>query len=343
MTQADAANPTASSAMPYQLVFLQGISPDKAAHLGNRVVSFALDSPDIEAALDIIRDPDLNTSDTKTTALFVTAGDISNALVAYSATVGFAGRFLDVAAYPALERLSVLVATGRRIAREAEAGLAGTRPQRIDRLRIAPTAEPDTTTIVYNTDDPLQVIDIHTAKRIRFARRVEVVPPDDMASAFRLFAAVAGLRSTVRADDRLPSLVVAGSDAGQDTVVDLEALRSEARKLRHHLKLPDLAQLVEAPSDDPIHLRIAAARELPMAPVLIALGSQQAPTGDYWRCPRPARHANGDKNPSMKVADNRVRCFVCDAEWVDPVALTMSVEHMAPTEAATLVAQANAH
>ncbi len=321
-----------SGESPYQLVFLHGLNADAATQIESRVVEVALTSPDYQEALSSLQNSALAPADTKTTALYMTSGPADVSVTMYAALVGYSGRYIDVAVYPSIDRIAPLVATGRKIARSAEASVSEETPIRFDRVVIAPFEDSEYETVIYDVEDPLSSLDLTAATKIRFARRVAIVLPDSVSTSFRLFAAIAGMRSTKNRPDRMPDILLADR-----TLVELETLRKDARALRHQLQLPTSEQLVARVEPDLINELLTQARVHPVEPVLRALGSVQGEDPDYWRCPRPERHLNGDKNPSTRVTDGKVRCFVCDAEWVDPVALVMSIAKISPSEAAAFV------
>lgn len=314
---------------PYQLIFYHGVELPASTPKGARLIPLLFSDASPESALNALKAADLEAADTKTTAIFISVGDIPSALVAYAAVTGFVGRFLDISAGKRIEPLSAVVASSRRIARQAD-GRRDETP-RLDCMLVSPTASDELPTIVFDPSDPLAVFGPPAAAAVRFARQVVLTPPTETHSALRLLAALAGLRSTTRVQDRFPNLQVA------DAVVDLEDVRRSGQILRNQLSLPSAEQLVEARPLSNQQKLLLSARQVAMAPVLEALGSTQSEDGQFYRCPRPQNHANGDRNPSMRIKEGKVRCFVCDPEWVDPLQLVLSSRGLAPVEAARWV------
>lgn len=314
---------------PYQLVFFHGVAEPAAAPPGSRLIPLIFNEPNAELAVSTLAANDLASADSKTTAIFVSQGDVASALVGYAAVIGFLGRFIDISAGHSIEQLSPTLAVGRRLARQADS--RRDEVERFDRVVVAPAPINDEPTLIYDPADPLPAFDMNAASVLRFARRVTLVPPADMHTALRVLAAVAGMRSTTKVSDRLPDVFIGTG------LVDLEQTRKSARVLRNKLSAPGPEQIAKKAKPSPAASFIFKARSMPMEPVLELLGSELSESGEFWRCPRPQNHANGDRNPSMKVTDGKIRCFVCDAEWMDPLQLVLSVMGLAPLEAARYI------
>jgi hypothetical protein len=143
-----------------------------------------------------------------------------------------------------------------------------------------------------------------------------------------LVAAVAGLAG--RRGDRLPVLVAAGSEP-----VDLAAVRTAGAQTRARSRGEAHHTLVPFVDVDERSARLVAAAAVDPEFVLAALG---CPTdGSLWSCPRPLSHTHGDATPSMRVSEGKVRCFVDDAEWVDPLRLVAVSCGLTADDAADLI------
>ncbi len=113
---------------------------------------------------------------------------------------------------------------------------------------------------------------------------------------------------------------------------DLEGFRRAASAVRREVRL-DVRDTVVAEVPVPARSsRLSAAASVGMEAVLVALGSEQS--GEAWRCPRPERHTNGDRNPSAQVDGGRFMCHRCEVEPVDALRLVMDVRGVSPDEAA---------
>lgn len=332
---------------PYQLIFFHGVEAPAQAPPGARVIPILTSSADPDAVTAALSAANLSAADTKTTAIFVSRGDILSAVVAYATLTGFVGRFLDISAGQRVEQISALVAATRRTARASDSRRETA--LRLDHLFVSPAPDSTHPTIVFNPEDPLSAFDSDAATALRFARRVAFVPPAETHAALRLLAALAGMRSTTRISDRFPDLALPSAlpltDASSELVSDMEVVELEkARRagqvLRNQLSLPSADQLVDPKPLSSQRKTLIDARTAPMEPVLAMLGSELSADGAFYRCPRPQNHANGDANPSMRINENKVRCFVCDPEWVDPLSLVLSARGLAPIEAARLILSA---
>jgi len=322
-------SPELQEEFPYQLVFLCGVDV-QTAPAARKIVDITPEEENPESVLDRISEAGLTAADTKTTALLVVDGDPVQALIAFAAAAGYTGRYLDVATTEGeILRPAAVTAAARKLSQLGEDWRSANDFEPADELLVGPAAPAG---IIYDSVEPLSVAASGPeAAQIRFARRVTVDVPSSMSQAVYLVAKLAGIRATRRVSDRFPQVL-----RGEE-VIDLEGLRHSARAMRAASRFPDESELATPIKPTPVMERLAYARSLPIEPVLTALGSSSNETGEFWRCPRPTRHRNGDQNPSMRIRENRVRCFVCDSEWVDPVSLVMSVRKVGPSEAATAV------
>lgn len=115
---------------------------------------------------------------------------------------------------------------------------------------------------------------------------------------------------------------------------DLEGLRRAASSVRRDARLDVRDATVEFVAPDAHAERLSrASGAAPVDRVLLGLGSEFS--GSAWRCPRPERHNNGDRNPSAQVDEEGLfMCHRCDVEPVDALRLVMDAQGLSPDDAA---------
>lgn len=150
---------------------------------------------------------------------------------------------------------------------------------------------------------------------IRFAPNVTLLPgsPAELVSKF-VFVSALRFRRTEHFPNYLP--------APGEEEIHLDKARRAGGKLRADTR-PKVGNHLAPEADLPDRLRdMAAAGRVDIDKVMTALGAVHNTDEDRWHCPRPQRHTNGDRTPSMMMYDdNTTQCFRCDAEHVDPVRL----------------------
>ena len=324
------------SQRPFQLVLTVGDAP-RDTELADSFADVTAPAPD--AAPEAFAATGLAPSDLRSRTMFLLGAtcDLDAALGSYATAVGFASRYLDVATPD-----GVVVSSFHRAGRElADAGKA---PERADLVVVVgPTgavpadlparvlgdeADGSDVRVLSFVDGSLDHLGPDEVSELRSARRVALAASADPHAAFRELLVLSGLRSR-RNFERLPVLVRG------ELCADLDELRRRGAELRksHRGYLTSLAPTA-APTAHQAGLQEAAA--VPMAGLLEALGSECS--GELWQCPRPWSHTHGDATASMQVSeDNKVRCYVDDAEWIDPVRLVMEVCSATPDEAAELL------
>ena len=118
-------------------------------------------------------------------------------------------------------------------------------------------------------------------------------------------------------------------------LLDLEAIRKEGGKIRRSSRTDDRTELM-SPVDLTMRQRVLMeAAEVNVEETLVKLHSHRNEDTGLWRCSRPQNHRNGDANPSSHVDDNKVRCYKCDLEPLDPLRLVMETLNISPDDAAT--------
>lgn len=280
-----------------------------------------------------LRSSGLTPADFRSHVIFIAPDDAAS-LVPYAALCGFAGRRVDVYADGVVLRFSQLGRNG------AEFPDAGRPPGHLMWAQVGGVPAPEMPTVQLQPG-PHGLVTPEAASVIRYAARLRMVPPGSCRDAFAMFVLVAALRR--RADDRFPYLStgaepvpVSKEDSSQG--IDLEKVRRDAALYRQELRAGRRDAEMVPPVPMPEHdRRIAEAGAVDIQTVLRRLGSS-TDGGDLWHCPRPRRHSNGDRNPSMKTyGDNRTRCHRCDAEKIGPVRLVIDVLELTPDEAASFI------
>lgn len=273
------------------------------------------DSP-ISATL---RDSGLSPADLRSRALLCLPSSLAveSVLEIYATVCGFANRRLDVL----LDKDTLIEVQA------AESSLP-----KVD-LAIKPDVTPDLVVFGAATEGvPSVVGNIGAAEAVllHHAKRVRFVPFDNHALAVAQFIALCALRQ--RGDqERYPILAL--SDG---TERDLDEIRKHTAEMRRNHRTDDRSSIAPRAALSSYQDRLVQAASVPQQAVMLALGSS-TPGGGVWHCPRPSRHTHGDAVPSMRVEDERARCFRCDAEWVDPVRLTADVKGISFDEAAKWV------
>lgn len=201
---------------------------------------------------------------------------------------------------------------------------------------------PDALTVAVHPTEPLasrlsseELFNLKSARHLVLDRALASLP-----RIFEDLAFVSGLRAQSHAPFRLPWVKIGLADDSHLKLGEFRSAGFQATKDTWSLDAP--AELVEAGDPLPYVRGVEAARKADVRAVLRIMNSVSVETeeGERWRCVRPQNHTNGDKNPSMVIEGNKVRCFRCDPEPRDPVSLVMSVGAMTPAEAALAILEA---
>lgn len=290
---------------------------------GTAVIPLFTEGPSTEEIEEVLRVSGLTPSDLRARTLFmVDSADVVAVLSLYSFLIGFCGRRLDVAVKDEVIDASALHDAASRL---PDSG----KPEIPHEFMVA--GEQSAEFPYVDSGSELTPDDVSAVK---YARKVLLARPSDVRSAVVEFLAVSGLRFRNNSD-RLPFLATVPGEE-----VDLDSLRRAGGEMRRSIRT-DNRNSVVAPVDlTERQARWLAAASSAMPAVLERLGSVQNEDTELWRCPRPERHTNGDANPSMKVTDNMVRCFRCDAEPVDALRLVMDSRELTPDEAAAWLSSA---
>lgn len=325
---------------PYQLALIAGETVDAVEGVADSAVNItpAGDGTRAERVIEGLRRSGVTPADLRARTLLVSSMDVADTLAVYAAVVGFAGRHVDVLTAAGIAQIERITQAGRGT---ADAGKPDARHDavviggddavadsvRAELARAADERGDDAGEFSVLTLEvlPDAGADAAEAGTIRWAKRVRLVLPDALDVALTRFAYVAGLRWR-RGQERLPSLVDG---------TDLDGIRQEAGALRRSMRAAgtEITDTTEITDRQGV---LSAAAAVPIDQVLAALGS--VTDGKLWQCPRPARHTHGDATPSLRVENNKVCCYVDDAEWVDPLRLVMTALGTGPDEAADLLA-----
>lgn len=291
---------------------------DTAAEKGTaRVATVAVPRPVTDEAVCVaLSEADITPADVRSHVEMTLPADVdaSEALIIYATLTGFAGRFVTV------EVGDSTVEPIHRVTHDY------TRP---DSPHLVVTAGPA-------AEFEGQEDEVH------FARRVLMDTNQPAANAVRQFTRLAAIRARGE-QERFPDCtgasleevgagVVDGDDP--DELVSLEAARKAGFTLRGANRDTSRWELAPHAEPDGRLQDLQYAADAPIADVMRRLGSTVDESGERWHCPRPDRHTNGDRNPSMKIVEGKTRCFRCDPEWVDSLRLVMDVKGLPPDEAA---------
>lgn len=318
---------TLDSAAPestYQLCLYVGAAPELSQ---TRMVEVAPASASAEAILEALALSEITPSDLRARAAVSFDAAVSPALavLVYTAITGFAGRYLDVLVTESVIEPSALL--------RASASQHSERPSSQPSLVLVGASHAEIPSVFLDHQ-----LSTEEASSVRWSRRLRFVPASDLTAALSQFVVISALRNR-NSVERLPYLCD-GSESYDEAAptevvgIDLDALRLAALALRRTSRSGDRDTILEAlvPTERDNELQRAA--ELSIEDTLRRLGALQNPDTGLWHCPRPSRHTHGDATASMKVQNDRVRCFRCDKERLDSLRLTMDVTGLSPDEAA---------
>lgn len=319
----------------YQIVLHLGPAPQISAL---RIVDVTPAMPETgqgvaDAVVQALARAGLGPEDFRARILLAVDGtDPMTAVLAYAAAVGLTGRFVDALVEGRVVPLARLAEQRSAL---ADAGRPG---ETVEALEADDTEDGPLADLVSAGPDP------RTVSMFRYAWHVRLTVSGGPAVALVHFVTVASVRRRGTAE-RFPQLApntraAAGPDVEHDPDldVDAEALRRAGAALRRAHRLDNRREIVAPTEPTARMLRLRAAAVVPVAGVMLRLGSVLDEAGERWRCPRPQRHTNGDSNPSMvQRDDNMVRCGRCDIEPVDPLRLVMDALGMSVDEAAAWI------
>jgi hypothetical protein len=312
-------------------------SPDVTPNLpGVRGVAVHPTSTTPGGVIDAVRDSGITGPDLKVRAIVMVDPDAHpmRSVASYAALTVLAGRRLDVVCGERVLELD-------RLDRALRAAPTPPRPEEVPTCIQVGAEHPDLPS--FQIDGPALAPEALVA--LRHARHVRLVVGDNLPAAFTSFVAIAALRSRA-GQERFPLLVRGGEAPDPEPLpdgvlprgFDLDTVRAGAFELKRALRASTAASTAPRVPPTPRQQSFAAAADADIESVLAELGTT-SPDGVLWHCPRPLRHTNGDANASMKVEDNRARCFRCDAEPVDPLRLVADVLDVPADDAALWIAR----
>ena len=339
----------------YQMILTAGVQAETfdgtfdEAFAEAKTVDMSPAEPTPQAVLDRIAETELHPGDLRTRTLVVVGDDPITATLVYTALTGFAGRRLAFTQHGADSSGNAgdEPVDAAQIDRQARRTVDSGKPEHSvaqiligaahETLRTATLTDKNEPGVFAGSDDD--------AALIRHARRVRFVPDGSSSDTISQLLVIAGLRA--RDDiDRFPTLCD-GSEPfdpkhpTEDAGMCLDSLRRQALALRREQKtgIRDSIAPFEPPTSR--NLRLDEAAGMSITDTMCRLGAVQNDTTGLWHCPRPERHSNGDQNPSMKAADETVRCFRCDMEKIDSLRLTMDCLGCTADEAADWLLDTN--
>jgi hypothetical protein len=316
-------SPTTEPSKVYELAVTCTSAVDAAA-----LATTVVDAVTVDGTVDSVDAfvARLDVADLRSRVVLVVEAAGTREYMLYAALTGLAGRHVDVAFGDGVVHGSRVWNSGR------EARDAGRLADRVELCIAGPEPLDGAAFVLLRGLEDLGALGAEDVAVLRRSRSVHVTLSDDPGVGFVQLAYIAGIRR-FKDRERLPAL-----RTGDGTVVDLDELRRLGADRRRQQRDPDqlaIADVVEA-TDRQRRLRAAAA--VPVTDVLAAFGSTADDSGELWQCPRPWSHTHGDATPSMRArGDNTVRCFVDDAEWIDPVRLVMGTCGLSPDDAADLL------
>jgi hypothetical protein len=316
------------STKPFQLAIVCSTDTAQAEHIADTCTTIVPDGA--RELVDVFKDAGVKTSDLRAKTLLVANGDIRDALRVYAMLVGYSGRYLDAATNDGV----VASAIKHRAQKLPDAGKADVRKELVTVSAVPGDSDYvfQNDTLVHLTEQELS--DLRSAKRVEFKVDVDATG----YATFAQFMTLAGVRAR-KNFDRLPIMVWG------DEREDLDELRRTGAEIRKE-QTPYKASVAEKRQPTDRQMKLVEGSMYPMEQLLELLGSEKRVTREnggktMWQCPRPQSHTHGDATPSMQVQDNKVRCFVDDAEWIDPVRLVMETCAVTPGEAAAMLATGN--
>jgi hypothetical protein len=175
-----------------------------------------------------------------------------------------------------------------------------------------------------------------TIEKIRFAKYFFFNFIDCSVRELEEYITIAGIR--VRNNgDHLPIVLFDSNDLENDDKIDLDEFRKMGNELRREIKVDNRDAVISFVAPDSRLIELAKVSELPVDIALGYLGSYMEAETEFWRCPRPERHRNGDMNPSLKINEGKIRCYRCDYEPLDSLRLIMDSENCSVDEASEII------
>lgn len=273
----------------------------------------------------------LKSYDFRTRALVLLSDDLTESLVLYSVILGFANRRLD-----AYWGGRLLIAEFIYTAYSSLTGLKKPDPVPVH-IQVGNIINHNIPSLYWGSV-PNGVTKTE-AVMITYAKRVRVVPYFNILDTLEIVLIVGSIRSR-GSQEKLPFIVIGDEPAtlpeNFDEVVGLclDNMRYLGSSIRANFKKAPEEEPVQAEPPTKHQQLLIDSAETSIEKVLLMLGASKDPETEFWHCPRPERHANGDKNASVAVVDGKIRCMRCDAEPVDSIRIVMDTLNATPDEAA---------
>jgi len=319
----------------YIVCLYTGSKPDINAQT---FINLTPESVSVEDLLTAIGSANITSADLKAKTLLSLEGDVERSVLLYTILVGFAGRRVDFLADGVLVDGSNLYNSVYDMVKALE----------------KPEVLPDYIQLSKESNSSLEWVDLNAKIsteqlfRIRYSRRVRISLDDiSTAKALTTLITVAAIRNR-NGSDRYPMLVKNYNDQlfvdpslpEEERVgfgYDLEQIRRKGNESRRENRLDDRTAVVDKIESTERIESIAKAALVDVSKALVMLGSEYNSETEFWRCPRPTRHRNGDANPSMKIIEGKVRCFRCDQEPMDAVRLIVDTLNITADDAARIL------
>lgn len=294
------------------------INCDASEQAGSaQVFNLSVTSP--QEVVPAIESAAISASDLRSSAVVVVDANIDQAIfaAAFTALSTMAARWLPVMTAGSVSDLEDLAGSLRKRVR-------GSKPSDNDKILSVGFVSEEIDAVTLGGTNVEEVN--NAMNRVQFTKEVVIAPAPSIVALAATLVAVAELR-------RRPNLERPGTFVGSDGNVELAQIRSAAASLR---RKSQSSHAIAPREEVPTYLSpLIAADALDMELVMKALGARPGPdTKPVWHCPRPTRHTNGDRVPSMRVREGRARCMRCDGEQVGPVRLTADTLGVTPFEAA---------
>ena len=287
---------------------------------GVSVVDITPKDTTLESISYAISQANLTAADMRAKTLLVIDGiSIEMALSVYSLILGFAARRINISVNGEIIDAATLNHFGL-ISKD------GGKP-----------SEPAEYIILKNSDFK-EELPIDFITQLRYAKRCLLPLDTNLKETLEIFIRAAGIRIRNNGD-HLPTLSKSSNANEEDEslIIDTNSFRKLGNELRRMVKTDDRGAIVRPGEVTPRDLNLEKAAKLPIEIALQYLGSYVDETGEFWRCPRPERHRNGDLNPSMKISEEKVRCYRCDLESIDGLRLIMDSLDVTPDEASKII------
>lgn len=318
----------------YIVCLYTGSKPDLNAQT---FINITPESSSVEDMISSITHANISAADLKAKTVISLEGDVERSVLMYALITGFAGRRIDFMSDGVLVDSNAMYSSVYDLVKDLE----------------KPELLPEFTQIGKEATEGVYWVDLNAKLsledlfHIRFSKRVRISIDDITTNkALTTLITAAAIRNR-NGSDRFPVLVKYHNDTlftskeNEDEPVafgnDLEQIRRKGNEMRRENKLDDRSTVVSKEElTDRLEI-IDSASKIDISKALIMLGSEYNADTDFWRCPRPARHKNGDANPSMKIIEGKVRCFRCDQEPVDAVRLIVDTLNLTADDAARIL------